>query len=285
MLVVLDDARDVAQVRHMLPGAAGCHTLITSRSPLGGLAGSVTYDLGVLTEADAVALLREAGGGDRVDAEPAAAAEVVAACGGLPLAVAIAGARLRRRPAWRVADLAAGLRDERSRLDVLYNEATGVRASFATAYDDLPDPVRRAFRALGAYPGRELPGGAVAALTGDPDAAERLADARLLDVIRAGRYRLHDLMRLYARERLAAEDPPEAEDTALGRLVDWYVATLPVAGADWIDAEVDNVALTVRAALARGTAAPRPCVSRSPPTCRCCTAPSNTPSSASAATG
>jgi tetratricopeptide (TPR) repeat protein len=255
VLVLLDDARDAAQVRPLVPAAAGCLTLITSRSPLAGLAGSVTYDLGVLTEADAILLLREAGGGDRVDAEPAAAAEVVTACGALPLAVAIAGARLRRRPAWRVADLAAGLRDERSRLDVLHAENTGVRASFATAYDDLPDADRRAFRALGAYPGRELPAAAAATLTGDPDAVERLADARLVDVLRLDHYRLHDLMRLYARERLAAEDPPQARDDAFGRLVDWYVATIPRAGADWIDTEVDNVALAVRAALDRGAAA------------------------------
>ena len=255
VLVLLDDARDVPQVRPLLPGSAGCLTLITSRSPLAGLAGSATYELGVLTTADAIALLRETGGGDRVDAEPEAAAEVVAACGALPLAVAIAGARLRRRPAWRVADLAAGLRDERSRLDLLYAEESGVRASFATAYEDLPEGDRRAFRALGAYPGRDLPAGAATALTGDPGAVERLVDARLVDMRQAGHYRLHDLMRLYARERLAAEDPVAAEADALRRLIDWYVATLPVAGADWIDTEVDNVALAVRAALDHGAAA------------------------------
>jgi tetratricopeptide (TPR) repeat protein len=138
---------------------------------------------------------------------------------------------------------------------VLYAEASGVRASFATAYVDLPDADRRAFRTLGAYSGRELPGGAAAALTGDPGAVERLVDARLVDALRADRYRLHDLMRLYARERLAAEDPSATADAAFGRLVDWYVATLPSAGADWIDAEVENVALAVRAALDRGSAA------------------------------
>ena len=251
VLLLLDDARDAAQVRPLLPGAPGCLTLITSRSSLADLSQAVTYEVGALTDADARELLRNAGAGDRVDAEPAAAAEVVAACGALPLALQVAGARFRSRPAWRLADLAARLRDERVRLDMLHEGNLDVRTSFASAYDDLPDRDRQAFRALGAYPGRDLPGGAAGALCGDPAAAERLVDARLVDAVAADRYRLHDLMCLFARERLAAEDPPETAARALSRLVDWYVATLPDAPADRIDAEVDNVALAVRAALDR----------------------------------
>jgi tetratricopeptide (TPR) repeat protein len=251
VLLFLDDARDAPQVRPLLPGSPRCLTLVTSRSPLADLTQAVTYEVGVLTDADALSLLRNAGAGDRLDAEPHAAAEIVAACGALPLALQVAGARLRKRPAWTLADLAARLRDERARLDELYEGDLDVRASFTTAYDDLPDADRRAFRALGAYPGRDLPDGAAAALTGDPGAAERLVDARLVDAVAADRYRLHDLMRLFARERLAAEDPRATAARALSRLVDWYVATLPDAAADWIDAEVDNVALAVRAALDR----------------------------------
>ena len=232
VLLLLDDARDAAQVRPLLPGAPGCLTLITSRSSLADLSQAVTYEVGALTDADARELLRNAGAGDRVDAEPAAAAEVVAACGALPLALQVAGARFRSRPAWRLADLAARLRDERVRLDMLHEGNLDVRTSFASAYDDLPDRDRQAFRALGAYPGRDLPGGAAGALCGDPAAAERLVDARLVDAVAADRYRLHDLMCLFARERLAAEDPPETAARALSRLVDWYVATLPDAPAD-----------------------------------------------------
>jgi len=251
VLLLLDDARDAAQVRPLLPGARGCLTLITSRSSLADLSQAVTYEVGALTDADARELLRDAGAGERVDAEPAAAAEVVAACGALPLALQVAGARFRSRPAWRLADLAARLRDERVRLDVLHEGHLDVRTSFASAYDDLPDRDREAFRSLGTYPGRDLPGGAAAALAGDPEVVERLVDARLLDAVTADRYRLHDLMRLFARERLAAEDPPAAAARALSRLIDWYVATLPDAPAGWIDVEVDNVALAVRAALDR----------------------------------
>ena len=139
VLLLLDDARDAAQVRPLLPGAPGCLTLVTSRSPLADLTQAVTYEVGVLTDADALRLLRNAGAGDRLDAEPHAAAEIVAACGALPLALQVAGARLRKRPAWTLADLAARLRDERARLDELYEGDLDVRASFATAYDDLPD--------------------------------------------------------------------------------------------------------------------------------------------------
>lgn len=252
VLVLLDDARDAAQVRPLLPGSPGCLTVVTSRAALADLPGAVTYDLGVLTTGDALALLRHSGAGDRVDAEPEAAAAVVAACGGLPLALRLAAGRLVERPGWTVADLAARLRGP-DRLGELRAGALGMRAVFDRVHADLDPADQRALRRLGAWPGRDLPAEAAAALTGDPAAAERLADGRLLDAVRADRYRIHDLVREYAAGLLAAQgaDGPEA----LTRLVDWYAATLPDATAAWIDAEVENVALVVRAALDRGAPA------------------------------
>ncbi|MEV0721146.1 hypothetical protein, partial [Asanoa sp. NPDC050611] len=109
---------------------------------------------------------------------------------------------------------------------------------------DLTEPQRAAFRALGAYPGRGLAAGAAAALTGDASIVEGLVDARLVEAAGAGRYTLHDLMRLFARERLA--ETPEAAAPALRRLVDWYVAMLAGADLPAAEAEAENVALTVR---------------------------------------
>ncbi|WP_344387644.1 tetratricopeptide repeat protein, partial [Asanoa iriomotensis] len=180
---------------------------------------------------------------DRVTAEPAAAREVVAACGALPVALQVAGGRLRARPAWSLADLAARLRDERARLDELSVGDLGVRASFATAYRDLDGEQRTAFRALGAYPGRDLATGAAGALAGNESIVEALVDARLLEAAGVGRYRLHDLMRLFARERLA--ETPEEAAPALHRLVDWYAAMLAGADLPAAEAEAENVALTV----------------------------------------
>ncbi|MEV4623553.1 NB-ARC domain-containing protein [Asanoa sp. NPDC049573] len=253
VLVLLDDARDAAQVRPLLPGAAGCLVLVTSRSALADLAGAVAHELAMLGDDDALALLRAAGAGRRVDAEPDAARDVVAACGALPLALQIAGGRLRARPAWTLGDLATRLRDERARLDELTVGDLGVRASFATAYRDLPEEQRAAFRTLGAYPGRDLAAGAAAALTGDASMMERLVDARLVEATAGGRYDLHDLMRLFARERLA--ETPGAAAPALRRLVDWYAGMLAGATLPEAEAEAENVALTVRHLVDHGAPA------------------------------
>ncbi|HEV7712729.1 MAG TPA: NB-ARC domain-containing protein [Asanoa sp.] len=253
VLVLLDDARDAAQVRPLLPGTPGCLVLVTSRSALADLAGAVSHELAMLGDDDALALLRAAGAGGRVDAEPGAAREVVAACGALPLALQVAGGRLRARPSWTLGDLAARLRDERARLDELTVGDLGVRASFATAYRDLPDEQRAAFRTLGAYPGRDVSAGAGAALTGEVSMMERLVDARLVEATAGGRYGLHDLMRLFARERLA-ETPDEAAP-ALRRLVDWYAGMLAGAALPDAEAEAENVALTVRHLVDHGAPA------------------------------
>jgi hypothetical protein len=225
LLVVLDDAADAAQVRPLLPAAAGCGVLVTSRRVLASLEGAHHLHLDVLAPDEAIQLLGRLAGPQRVAAEPQAAAEVARLCGQLPLALRIAGARLAARPTWPVRTFADRLADAQARLDELELADIGVRASFTVSDQQLRcrgDPADRAaaaaFGLLGMLDGPEL-GVAVAArlLEMGEQAAERvlerLADAHLLETPAPGRYRMHDLLRLYARE-LAAQRHPEPERAA-----------------------------------------------------------------------
>ena len=142
MLVVLDDARDAAQVRPLLPGNASSAVLITSRGWLAELEGSRALALGALDRSDALALFASICGAERVEAEPEATDAVLTACGGLPLAIRIAAARLVSRPAWAVGALANRLRNERQRLSELAVGDLAVRASFGVSYANLPDRAR-----------------------------------------------------------------------------------------------------------------------------------------------
>jgi DNA-binding SARP family transcriptional activator len=212
VLVVLDNAADEAQVRPLLPGAPGCATLVTSRTRL-ALDGVVPFGLELFGETHAVDLLARLDPHARVAAEPGAAARIVRYCGRLPLAVRIAGAKLGMRPAWSVADLADRLADERRRLELLRLRHLDVRASFAVSYRCLPPAEARTFRQLGLLDGPDATVATVAARTGaGPGAAEAalegLLDARLLEQTEPGRYRLHDLLRLFARELAEAEGSP-----------------------------------------------------------------------------
>ncbi|HEX5741791.1 MAG TPA: BTAD domain-containing putative transcriptional regulator [Pilimelia sp.] len=238
LLVVLDNAAAEEQVRPLLPGGAGCGVLVTSRDRLTGLAGTHRTQLDVFTPAAAVRLLSLTAGGDRVAAQPEQAARIVALCGGLPLAVRIAGARLAARPAWRLGDLTRVLHDERRRLDHLATGDLEVRASLNLSYRGLAEQARRLLRRLSGFAVPHFPHWlAAAVLERPPDEAtthlEQLVDAQLLTaagVDAAGqlRYRFHDLVRLFARERLAAEETAQvaAESRARG-----FGAWLAMAGA------------------------------------------------------
>jgi tetratricopeptide (TPR) repeat protein/transcriptional regulator with XRE-family HTH domain len=227
VLVVLDDAGSEAQVRPLLPGSPTCAVLITSRGRLAGLEGARLLDLDLLEAAQAVALLGRIVGPGRVAAEPAAAAELARLCGYLPLALRVAGARLAARPHWRVAQLVGRLADERQRLDELAFGDLAVRASLGLSYRALEPAAQVLFRRLGSLEAPEVAAWVAAALLDCPaehaaELAERLVDARLVEV--AGRdatgqvrYRLHDLVRVYARERAEAEDPPTQRRAALAR--------------------------------------------------------------------
>jgi tetratricopeptide (TPR) repeat protein len=233
VLVVLDNAADEAQVRPLLPASQGCAALVTSRTQLSGLEAAHPLCLDVLDPDQAVQLLAKLAGSGRVAAEPEAAAAIVRLCGWLPLAVRIAGARLASRPQWRLALLNERLADEHRRLDELATGDLEVRASVALSYFGRGEVERRLFRLLGLLAAPSLPAWVAAALldTGPMEAEgllERLVDAQLVEA--AGqdqtgqlRYRLHDLLRVYARERLALEEPEPAQQASLQRAIQGYL--------------------------------------------------------------
>lgn len=231
MLVVLDDAASAAQVRPLLPGSASCAVLITSRTRLTGLEGARLVDLDVFAREQAIELLTRVLGSARVAAEPRAAAELARFCGHLPLALRIAAARLTARPHWRLADLAGRLADEHLRLGELAVEDLSVRACVGLGYRSLGDDERRAFRLLGLLEIPDFAGWVPAplletSLARARDLIEALVDARLLEVVRPGRYRFHDLVRLYAYERGEEEESPKVRREALLRTFGmWFCLT------------------------------------------------------------
>jgi DNA-binding SARP family transcriptional activator/tetratricopeptide (TPR) repeat protein len=236
LLLVLDNVRDTSQVAPLLPGGPGCGVLITSRRVLAGLDGAGQLHLGVLTPQEAVALLGRLIGEQRIAAEPTAADELARWCGWLPLALRIAGARLTARPGWPVRALAERLADARCRLDELELSDIGVRASFRISYTELgdsPNPNDRtaaeAFSLLGMLDGPAVGVPVVARLLDQPEPTtdrvlERLVDAQLLETPSPGRYRMHDLLRVYAREQ-ATRQYSQQQAAALRRAFGLYVAT------------------------------------------------------------
>ncbi|MGH3404852.1 MAG: AfsR/SARP family transcriptional regulator [Streptosporangiaceae bacterium] len=241
VLIVLDDARDSAQVRPLLPGSASCAVIVTSRHWLSDLAGSRLVDLDVLGDDEAEEMLTRIIGEDRVVAEPEPVRDVLRACAGLPLAIRIAGARLAARRGWTVSTMARRLADERRRLDELTAGDLAVRACFEVSFTSLPrsaapgavDPAR-AFRLLGLWQGPYISLQAAAALLDEDedrvaDALEILVDAHLLESTSSDWYRFHDLLRTYAAERANAEEPPQATRAAISRLLHWYLRSADAA--------------------------------------------------------
>ncbi|MFI5822677.1 BTAD domain-containing putative transcriptional regulator [Streptomyces rishiriensis] len=252
VLVLLDNARDAAQVRPLLPGTEGCAALVTSRVRMVDLAGAHLVDLDVMSPDEALALFTRIVGEERVASERKAALDVVAACGFLPLAIRIAASRLAARRTWTVSVLAAKLADERRRLDELQAGDLAVKATFELGYGALEPAQARAFRLLGLADGPDVSLAAAAAVLDLPpedaeDLLESLVDTSLLESAAPGRYRYHDLVRLYARA--CAERDEESADVgasdvgasdvgvppaprgqrrtqaAMSRLLDFYLAT------------------------------------------------------------
>lgn len=223
VLLVLDNACNEAQVRPLLAASPGSLVLVTSRNVLAGLACRSRLDLGPLRHDGAVALLAATAGPDRIRADLHAADEVATLCGGVPLALAIAG-----RTTWSLRHLAEQLSDERERLDVLATGDVQVRTAFELSYRLLAPDAATLFRRLALVHGPDT-SVALAAVTADlaPGDAESLledlVDASLLRPDVPGRYSFHDLIRDYARERLHSEEP-DLEEHRL-RTRDWLLTT------------------------------------------------------------
>jgi len=226
-LIVLDNAADEAQVRPLIPSGSGCLVLVTSRRSLSVLDNSVVIVLDVLSEAEAIDLLAAIAGAERVAAEPDAASRIASLCGGVPLALSLAAARLRSRPAWRLADLA-------KRLGRGLGEIAAGGKDLSLVFDlscrGLPDRARRVFLLLGLDPGSDVTVASVCALAGigldeAEQALELLQDEYLVQQRVPGRFQLHDLLRAYAAELAAAQLSATERAAAVEAVIAWYTAT------------------------------------------------------------
>ncbi|MCO8273646.1 NB-ARC domain-containing protein [Actinoplanes sp. TRM 88003] len=248
VLIVLDDVGDEQDVLPLLPGSTSCAVLVTSRRRLAGLAAATVVELGQFSPEHSLELLGRVVGGDRVGQEATFARTLAEQCGYLPLALRIAGARLALRPHWTVRQMAVRLVDEERRLDELVHGGMAIRASLSLNHDALSDPARRLFRLLAIPDAHVFSGWTAAALAGAPvdtaqEALDELVDAQLVQPILPGhglltQYRFHDLVRGFARQRLAADEPPVEAATALGRMLDAVLALTRAATGPQMAAEV-----------------------------------------------
>ena len=288
LLPLLDDAADSDQVRPLLPGSANSLVLVTSRRWLTALIDAQNISLGILPPNEAAELFRRLAARPVLERDTESVDEIVRLSGSLPLALAVLAQQLRYHPSWTIADLAADLSAARDRFDLMNAESVSVAAAFNLSYQHLSDAQQRMFRRLSLHPGIMIDAHAAAALAGtDAGTArrqlEQLYEAGLLEEPARGSYRLHDLIREYARSLAVADEPAERQ-AAIGRLLGYYLQTaqaaarelgrrLPAAGpADeppvpetagpglpgravaqaWLEAELDN--LEAAAALAAATA-------------------------------
>ncbi|MGA8112516.1 MAG: BTAD domain-containing putative transcriptional regulator [Actinocatenispora sp.] len=290
VLLLLEDAADAGQVQPLLPGTPGNAVLLTSRSALGGLtvlAGARRHVLPLLDHRDATRLLVRLVGRARADHEPAAVDELARLCGGLPLALRIAAANLAERSAAGIGEYVTELRGSGPlALSAPGDPQVAVRAAFDLSYASLPAERQRAFRLLGLALGTDVSREAAAlwampvARAGSVLAA--LAAASLVDRLSEDRYRLHDLIRRYAQDRVGVEETAAGRADAMRRLLGWYLRTaraavaalghtnLPLpdepdpgeadpfdtatAAASWLDTERDLVVLAIEYAAEHGPA-------------------------------
>ncbi len=291
ILVLLDDAMTAAQVRPLLSASPGSFTIVTSRYRLGVLLahGARGVHVDRLDTNAGIALLSDVLGDQRVGREHEAAEELVALCTRLPLALSVAAARLAARPSWPLGEMVAALSGEQRRLaELAIGDDMVVRSALDISYRALGAETARLYRLLGAVPGDTFGGDAAAALADIPAVEARsllgaLTDANLLTDTTHGRYRFHhSLIRLHARELSQAEDPAELRESALRRLLGWYLATIaraerrlrpyrgelprdaepslaeptdfggPEAALGWMEAERLNLRAAITAAYERG---------------------------------
>ncbi|OWV11465.1 nb-arc domain-containing protein [Micromonospora wenchangensis] len=258
VLVVVDNVSTVGQVRPLLPATPTCMTIITSRSRLSGLVareGASRMTLDVLSPDEAITLLGDSIGGDRVSAEPEAAAELARRCAYLPLALRIIGERIANTPYATLTDFVADLALVDHQLDALTvddDELSDVRAVFSWSYQALPEDTARFFRLLGLHAGSDICVAAAAAIVGVSiprarNLLDQLTAAHLVQNPARDRYLFHDLLRAYALERAQAEETPEQQHQSRRRVYTWYL---------WMAEEGRKVILPYSHAIALDPAGP-----------------------------
>jgi tetratricopeptide (TPR) repeat protein len=274
LLLLLDNAADEGQVRPVLPAGTACLVLVTSRGCLPGLDGAQRLRLGPLSHAEGTAMLSGIVGQARCAADPTAAAAIVRSCAGSPLAIRIAAQRLGMWPDAPLDEFAVLLSDEHRRLSWLSVGDRAVSSALELSYQALPEPGRRMFRLLGLVPGIEVTeAAATALLPGIDGVLDQLAGVGLVEPAQhAGRYRMHELTALYARERLAADEDRAIRDQAELRYLTWLLTTArdtaarldpldhasgppddprsPEEVLRWLDRERDTIAAGIRRAAA-----------------------------------
>ncbi|MFD0149458.1 tetratricopeptide repeat protein [Streptomyces sp. NPDC055721] len=228
VLVVLDNAASEEQVRPLLPGGGASRALITTRRLLAGLEGVRRLVLGPLPLPESTELLAGILGERSAGDEESTLTRLAELCGGLPLALRIIGNRLLSRPDWGAAQLAARLTDEERRLDQFKAGDLKIANAFGMSYEQLAESTRRVFRNLAVVPGRDLDAALAAVAGGIPiadawDALDELVDLGLLQDSAAGRYRFHDLVRLFARDRLQGEETSTGRETLEERVTSWLL--------------------------------------------------------------
>ncbi len=233
VVVILDDATSEAQVRAVLESAGGSVVLVTSRRTLAGLEGARHISLSALSTADSVRFLDETIPLDQ--RQEGSLHELASLCGHLPLALRVAASRIASRPGWSVEDFARRLRSEDRRVGSLVAGDLAVAPAFAASYDSLSLPMQEMFRTLSLLRGSSFTASHAAAASdidedSATDALEELVDLGLVEPLRGHRYRLHDLLRIYARGRLHADVPPDVIATRRCRADRWLLATAGDAG-------------------------------------------------------
>lgn len=228
VLVVLDDVTGSAQVRPFIPIGPGSAILVSTKARLTALSGVRHMELDLLDGSDALMLLRRIVGNERIDAEPEAVRALIQHCAGLPLALRIVGARLAARRHWSVDQLVARMSDERHRLDELAVDDLAVRSGLAVSYRNLNPQAQRALHGIAYLDPPDFAVWTMAALlevdlVEAEHAVEQLLDMRLVEVVALGgiasRYRMHDLVRLYAREQALKTESESDLRSAVGRAI------------------------------------------------------------------
>jgi tetratricopeptide (TPR) repeat protein len=224
-LLILDNARNAAQVRPLLPGAGGCMVIVTSRESLLSLDGAAVLPLFPPPEEEAIRLFRTVAGPDRVRADDPALKAIIKLCGSLPLAIQIKAARMSRRDSLQLSDIRRELREAHGLLAHLKDKERNVTAVFETSLRHADPAERRLFGQLGLIPGDDFDVYAAASLSGDSfdatrDRLESLLDQHLLVQLTPGRYQFHDLVRVYARSLSVP-----GRDRAVENLLNFYLYT------------------------------------------------------------